>query len=198
MTLSQRTDHVTAALARLLTQYKDTNLVDYLTPFLTQLQELEDVFFDIRAILTNIEDQVGEQLDLLGRLVGQPREGRTDAVYILWIQARILVNKSSGLPDELLQVLRTLMANEISYEGSYPAGFVLQVFGILAEPEAVAEILTETRAGGVDGDLHYAIRADAAIFTFASGDTREASTTQGFADDSPVTKGGYFADALEV
>jgi hypothetical protein len=106
MTLTKRTDHVETGLGLFLAQFQDkTSLDAYMTTFLTQVQEIEDVLFQILDILQNITGQEGEQLDLLGRLVGQPREGRDDDLYIKWIQARLIINRASGLADEMFSQL---------------------------------------------------------------------------------------------
>ena len=196
----QTTTHIAEGLALLITQYRDKpNLAAILTAYLTQVQEIEDVAFDILAILGDIDSQVGEQLDLIGRIVGQDREGRTDAVYIQWIHARVLVNRSSGLVDELLQILELVASgNSRGYTPAYPASFLIEIFGAFSgDAQAVAAILGEARAAGVNGQFLYSVQADADTFTWATGDTEEASTTQGWGDDAQTT-GGRFADVEET
>jgi hypothetical protein len=193
----QETNHVGEGLDLLITQYKDKpNLAGMLTAYLNQVQELEDVFFDILAIFTDIDSQVGEQLDLIGRIVGQDREGRTDDVYLLWIKARIKVNKSSGIVDELLEILALVAPNNTrEYTPYYPASFTIRLVGALLEDaEQIAKLLGEAVGAGINGQLIYSLAADSDTFQFASGDTIETSTTQGFANDAGTT-GGQFADA---
>lgn len=194
--MDQRENHVAAGLALLATQYRrKPHLAAILSSYLNQVQELEDVFFGILAILIDSDNQVGEQLDLLGCWAGQPREGRTDAVYLQWIHARRLVNRSSGLPDEILKVL-ALVAPEVTRELRffYPASFLVDLHGAMtSDAEAVAAIVRATRGAGINGQLVYSLKDDSETFLWSTGDTEEASTAQGWADDSPVTTGGYFA-----
>ena len=54
---------------------------------------------------------VGAQLDVLGRIVGEARLGDPDANYRLRIKAGILLNVSSGTPEELLAIFRLLTSD---------------------------------------------------------------------------------------
>ena len=191
----QTIDHVAEGLALLITQYKGkTNMEGFLAPYLTQVQELEDMFFDLLGILIDMDSQVGEQLNILGRIVGQDREGRTDAVYLQWIRARILVNRSSGLPDEILRILALVVPGlERVYKKYPPASFVAEVLGIFTgDPEAVAAIIKEARAAGVGAQFVYSLQAKEDTFAWATADVEEASTTQGWGDNAQTT-GGRFA-----
>src|SRR5512133_111299 len=98
------TDHGDRAAARLLQQYRDGASIPALVRALSGgLQQVEDVLWDIR-LRRAVSAAEGVQLDVLGRIVGQPREGRTDAVYRIWILARVRLNKGSGRPEDLLGV----------------------------------------------------------------------------------------------
>lgn len=192
----EKLTHISEGLALLITEYKDKPRIQaMLTAYLTQVQELEAVFFDLLEIFTDIDSQTGEQLDLLGRVVGQDREERIDAVYIQWIRARILVNKASGLPNELLRVLAVVVPDASrDYTEAYPASYLIEVFDAFSDdPEAVATILGETEPAGVKGFFLYSTEDDDATFFFSSDDTEEASVTQGWADDAQ-TIGGVWAD----
>lgn len=182
MTLVTNLKHVETGLARLIAQYKNQpNLTGFITPYLTQCQELETVAFQILSILSDVESQVGEQLDLVGRVVGQPRNGQTDTDYIKWILARMIVNRASGTPDELLQVLTQVNDNTHSYTEYYPASFLIRLFGVLLDdPEQIAAILTETRAAGVGGGLLYSTYGDDQTFIFADADLVQGSSKLGF------------------
>jgi hypothetical protein len=194
----QRTDHDAAGRALLATQYRrQVNFEALVSTYLDQVQELEDVLFDVLRILASRDAQVGAQLDLIGRIVGQAREGRTDADYLPWIQARVIANRASGLPDEILTLL-TLVAPELGHvlEFFYPASYLVTLSGALADATQVAALLRAVTGAGIGAQLVYSTEEDASTFTFASGDTEEASTDQGWADDAQTT-GGVFADVVE-
>ncbi len=55
-----------------------------------------------------IEEAVGERLDVLGQLVGQPRLSMNDDDYRAWIQVAIRLNLSSGTPEDVLGILKIL------------------------------------------------------------------------------------------
>jgi len=66
-------NHKELALSRLVTQFRESNLRDYLCAMLSEADTLEGVFQDILNG-RSIDTAVGKQLDILGQLVGQPRE----------------------------------------------------------------------------------------------------------------------------
>lgn len=66
-------NHIELGLSRLAAQFKTAkNLNDFLTIFLNQNQELENTFFDLLN-KRDLDSAVGAQLDVIGRIVGQPR-----------------------------------------------------------------------------------------------------------------------------
>lgn len=168
--MNQRDDHVTAGLALLITQYKDKpNLVAVISSYLTQVQEIEDMLFDILAIIESPWTQVGEQLDLIGRVVGQAREGRSDADYVPWLQARLLVNRSSGVPADFFSVAALVApAATRAYSEWFPAAFLFELHP-LTDAALIAQILGEMRPAGVNGQLLYCDDI-ADTFTFADAD----------------------------
>jgi hypothetical protein len=183
MTLEQKTTHVMEGQGQLITQFRDKpNLDAWMEIYLGQVQEIEDVLWQLLGIPTDILAQEGVQLDLIGKIVGQPREGRADATYVRWLLARLAVNRASGLPDELLTVLGLVAPdNDHEYEEFYPAAFVLRLREAFAgDAASIAALLSEVRAGGVNAGLEYSTSDDAETFTFADGDSEEADLSQGF------------------
>ena len=103
-------DHVGEGLDELLSQFRfKPNVIGYLTGLLEPVQDLEDDAWDLRADRL-LSTAIGAQLDVLGRLVGEGRGTFGDADYRKFIGARILVNLSSGTPDELLAILTIIAA----------------------------------------------------------------------------------------
>ena len=67
-------DFLEEARDRITEQFKAKDLIDrYLQLLINQQQELEQVFKDLIQ-LRGIDTAFGEQLDVIGRIVGQPRE----------------------------------------------------------------------------------------------------------------------------
>lgn len=119
----QITDHILAAQNRLIQQYKDsTNLKGLIEDlFGTQVQEIENVFWDLLSRL-DINTMVGRQLDNIGSIVGQARNGQTDIVYRLFIQAKIGVNVSESEASRIIDVWKLItQANLVHMFEAFPA-----------------------------------------------------------------------------
>lgn len=95
------------------------NLNAFLAALLRPLQDLENVFFDvIRARF--LGHATGVQLDAIGRLVGEARLGRlVDADFRRAIRLRILVNGSSGRPEDLISITRAWLGDETAIVNYY-------------------------------------------------------------------------------
>lgn len=125
----------------------------YLRAVCAQLQELEQLFFDLyqQSFLSNAE---GTQLDQLGEIVGEARQDRTDTLYRAAIRVRILVNKSNGRTEELITIaLRYLEALQVAvpaiYAGEYwPAGLRLDI-GAETVDSYLLGMLREAKGGGI-------------------------------------------------
>jgi hypothetical protein len=106
--ITHNENHVTEMLARVAQQYKsDEGFAAILTAVGTQVQEIEDAFYQVH-IGYRLEDAEGDQLDVLGKIVNQPRDGATDEEYLPRIRARIKALLSSGSVDDLYAVLAAL------------------------------------------------------------------------------------------
>lgn len=88
------------------------NLNAFLAALLRQVQKAEDA---LKALMLSrfIGFAVGVQLDALGRLVGEDRLGRLDDdVYRKAIRLRILVNGSSGRPEDIIKITRAWLGDD--------------------------------------------------------------------------------------
>jgi hypothetical protein len=187
---SRSPDHVARGQRNKLAQFRGKPMLEGLiSPWLEQVQELEDVFY---ALLVErwLPNAVGRQLDVLGSIVGQPRGGRLDPAYRLWIAARALVNRSSGLTEQLYGIVKKLVGADVDLFLSEepPAGFSMIVEDSIDEDEGaeIAKILQLAKAAGVRANLIWF--RDEPIFRFAA--------TLGADDESPVDTGfntGVFA-----
>lgn len=97
------------------------------------VQALEDTGFALLDART-LGAASGVHLDRWGRLVGQPREGLTDAQYRRFIRVRLRVNRHARHGrrppiDDLIDFARTATeAESVRYFGLYPAGFNLTIY----------------------------------------------------------------------
>lgn len=172
MATEQITDHGQRALDRLPEQFKEQpNLASYLAVFTDQVQDIEDAFWQL-FVERSIDTAVGAQLDMLGVIVGQEREGRADEDYRRLIRARIKTNRSSGTINELATITR-LVLNDSGYDLEFRNdGIATLVLRILNQSmtDATAEILMSflgrAVAGGVRIILEYTAVAPSNLLQF--------------------------------
>lgn len=189
-------DHVAAALTRVTQQFKGKARFEALvSTFSEQVQGLEDAFnklYSDRWLTTAI----GLQLDNLGTVVGESRVGRDDEDYRTAIKARIAANVCNGTPDEILRVLSLYDAPVYKLTELFPAKLELyRTIALVTDPAILLRVLQSIKSCGVGVGLHYALVDSDNVFTFASGDVEEDSTTQGFSDDLETT-GGFWSDVV--
>jgi hypothetical protein len=167
-------DTAQEAIDRLIQQYKQPNLEALVGVLAYPCQDLEDALnqlYDSQWLNTS----TGQQLDNLGALVGRPRNGLTDDIYRLFLQAQILVNKSSGGPEEIYSVFSLIVPAGTTLALQYyaPASFTLTLTGAIPANTVTVftQILSALRGAGINGQLVYSLAAPSATFTFdgASG-----------------------------
>jgi len=98
------TTHVADGLAHLTDQFRgQPNIQAIATAFLQEVQTLENA---IQFVIVQrlIQNATGIQIDGIGSIVGQPRNGLDDATYKFVIQARIRAINSKGRPEDIIQV----------------------------------------------------------------------------------------------
>ena len=153
-------------------------ITNFVLSFAEQSQDLEDMF---RQLLEerSLDTAVGVQLDIIGYLVDELRQGRNDEEFLKSIKLRIAINSSSGTVTDIINVTRLLLddntVNVIVFR-SAPAQITLfidsdeapvdfedtmrQVIAagvkldrILYPSDRLPLIFTEQGAGGVEGIL---------------------------------------------
>lgn len=115
-----------------------------------QLQELEEAAADV-LVGFFVDTAVGDQLDILGRVVGETRQGRTDNDYRAAVRVRILVNMSDGKVEQLLAIARGLVPEAtVALVEVYPMSIRLE-FSTLGTTSlrTVFSILKQAKAAGV-------------------------------------------------
>jgi hypothetical protein len=110
-----------------------------------------------------LDSAYGPHLDVLGRIVGELRNGRTDPSYRTAIQAKILLNKSSGTIEEIYAIFALLLAvNNLAatmrVQEFYPKALALRMGGV-AVPDSIAAdmaaILKKAKDAGALAHLEY-------------------------------------------
>lgn len=170
------TDYAGEAVDRLATQLRGQPNIEQLVRVLAkQAQAIEDACWPI--LNESVDNAEGVQLDGLGRIVGQEREGRPDDVFRVWIKARVQLNRSSGTPEQILSIFAALLAGrgaQLQNVELFPAAFSLKVLGTAldlgkAEPTSLLAVLRAAKVGGVRALLEYQITPPAQTFSFAGG-----------------------------
>jgi hypothetical protein len=193
--LEHVTDHEDRALARLIQQLKGKpRLAGLLRAFVSEVQAIEDALwqvFDQRLL----DNAVGAQLDLLGRIVGREREGMADDSYRTHLRVQIRLNLGSGTARDVLETFALLVAGaRLELVEQYPAAFALRVHEALPVDVAdAATILQAAKAAGVRALLEYALCPDSEAFT-----TDGSGPGLGWGDATDATVGGKFAGAIET
>lgn len=172
MSLKEVTDHVERGLSRLIEQFKGKpRLEAWISSYLEEVQELSAAAWQV-LVLRLIDDAEGEQLTVLGRLVGQPRTIEDDVRFRVLVRARIAVNQSRGRWSDVLRVANLLFAGEIAYTLTpfYPAALVLTLEDpIVVIPLLEHGMLEEATAGGVRLDVHFHAGPSENLFRFGEG-----------------------------
>jgi hypothetical protein len=196
MTITKKTNHVDEAQDHLIEQFRGkANFNAMIAALVEQIQDLEEAAFEVFE-QTDIYSAVGVQLDGIGAIVGQPRQGRNDVDYRIAIFARIAVNISSGTPEEIINALLLFEpSNLIQVFEFFPAQFTVEyLMPIIADGQTMARVLNTIRPAGVYGQLLWHTTVD--TFQFSSTSSSEIDSTKGFSNAAQTT-GGQFASASE-
>lgn len=170
-------EHVQRFLSRLPIQFKKDDgsywrkLAEAIGAEANRVEEtLQDILTQ-RSIAT----AEGEQLNVIGRIVKQEREGSSDADYRIRIRAKVLVNRSSGTINEIIDIFE-LLATDSTLTGavvhvteSPPAQMQLRFSGVTLDDDQVrrlTNLLRQAKAAGVRFDFVYLTYPPEETFTF--------------------------------
>ena len=224
--LAHEPDHEGVGLARLIQQYVPAvRLRTVLATLLngeavigggglapTGVQSAEDLAWQLYTERGLIEIEgggpaVGEQLDVIGRIVGLARLaafGGSDDLYRTALAIKIRINKTDGSPDDILGIV-SLIEDMYSFlfGGSttsriveYPWSFATEMMPINAAPiEAIWPILKKAKPAGWRWDLHWSNESEDDVFAYSSQlAVEETDITRGYGDltlPNPATGGRY-------
>lgn len=206
MIVDKITSHLSDAVARLITQYKDKpNMVAFISTIVGGVQALEDAIYALDAARHIYpEVPVGAQLDQLGVLIGLRRNGLADDIYYRLLLGTIAENFSDGTEDAILNVVQSIYgATSVFLQTPQsPGGGSLTspaFIGIaIGSPTAPIEVYPQLlgivqRSLPAGITLSYIATFDAAK-TFAMDGPQ--SWVAGFGDADDPTVGGGFADLI--
>lgn len=195
-------DHCERGKARLLVQFKNKpRLAAVLCAFLDQVQDIENALWQLWAQRV-LQNAIGVQLDQLGARVGEPRQDRIDDVYRFFIGVRVLVNRSSGLPEQLIRIGKEFLADQadgvVVYRPNYPASVVLGIEQLATGLEFldVAWTIAPAAAGGVRIQVGMDTAAESDTFRFATA-PGQSDAAQGMSNTNNTATGGHLSTIHE-
>lgn len=199
MTVEHNPDHIAEGQALPIYDLRKTKLQALLASYLEQVQDVEDAFWSLYFGLM-IDDAEGDALDMLGALVGEARQGRTDDVYRVWILARARVHRSNGKPEELIAIMRLVCDStiEIALFEWFPATIQIRLTGAVDATLAaqVAGLMQEAKAQGIALEMYYGSVPIAGTFTLGAFDTYDTTSTGTGLANAALTTGGRLTGIL--
>ncbi len=181
---SQNTEHAAEAISHLIQFFRDGPRNQALLEcVMAQVQELEDASWAIYGAF-DVDTAEGDQLDLLGKLVGEGRQDRDDDEYRTAVRVRILVNGSNGRMSELLAIAEGISPTAvITAREFYPAALAIEfdTFGG-SNLQAAYRLLRAAKPAGVRLNL----AGPATGSTWGAVDGSPAGFVWGAVDGSPV------------
>lgn len=154
-------DHEAEGVALLLAQFEDKPRIQALVEsYLSEVQAAEDQVFLI-SFYRHLDYAYDSHLDVLGDLVGEPRNGRADAAYRNAIRVRVLVNDSNGRVETLIAIADLYESVEagggtVEITEFHPASLVVTLVDhAAADAAGLVERLRQAKAAGVKLDLVY-------------------------------------------
>lgn len=159
--INLKSTHASEIVGHLIQKFRGKVKIEALAKILgNQIQDLENAIFQIIAI-TDLGTVTGIQLDLLGKIVNQPRNGQVDETYRLFLRARILVNVSKGTVEEIIAILTLLISGSPTIEfieppDTDPASFQITVTSALpadADGFVISTMAIQARSPGIGGTI---------------------------------------------
>lgn len=163
---TQDTNHQSEALAKLIEQFKRAPVLNgLLKSYAWSIQDLENAIWSVinSRFLANAQNA---QLDLLGKLVGEGRGGRSDDDYRAIIKLRIRANRSQGGAEDLIQLCALAMdaapgAGLVTYTDGAPMHWQIDVTDITSSvANALIELLPVAKMAGSEGSFDYSLWPD--------------------------------------
>jgi hypothetical protein len=194
---TERAAHTALALVRLLERWKEKSVHNaILSTYTDQVQALESAIWQV-LLLRLPPYAEGVQLDAIGRVVGEARQGLSDAAYKPRLQARIAMNSSFGRASDVINVIKLVTDAAFTLEEFYPATIRVVFSGPPASPTdaQIPGIVRQTRAAGIGATVEGPTTSPTpgvGSFTFKhAGDADDPR--KGFSSESGGADGGVLS-----
>ncbi len=196
MAITQQLDHAEQAAGLLLGVYQEKPRIRaLLLSYVARCQELDDAIWGV-IVKRLIDNAEAAQLDAIGRIVGEPRNGKVDALYRVYVLARIRINWSKGQPRDVIEVLRIVEAQSFRYREYYPASILIEYLGLppAALPTVLVDLAKQAKPAGVQLQLVAPTASNQFIVTTVGG---SSAPTLGLGHFGSVIYGGYLSSAYQ-
>ena len=162
MSLTEKTNHVEEAKGNLVAQFKrKVTFEKFIEVYIRQIQELEAVDFQLLEE-RGVDTSIGWQLDVLGKIVGEPRQGRSDSQYRAATKARIKLNLSNATAEDIIGLIRALAGDvRVLIWEFFPASFIAQILDpinpSLVDPYRVVGLIESGRGAGIQSIFTFGV-----------------------------------------
>lgn len=159
-----------------------------------------DIFDVLQQLIdeVDIDTAYGIQLDEIGEIVGEKRQGRNDTEYTLAIKTRVYLNSSNGEPEALITFIRdTTEPEAVLLIESAPAGILLSAINIQVLPFQLLNAIRKIAAAGVLVKFSYKQQGIGKSFVFKNDYGTVPSFGAGFGEmnHTPII-GGQLLESL--
>lgn len=173
-------NHADQAVERLSSQFRaagmgqDTNNIEeFLRALVDPFQDVEDTLWQLfteRTIMT----AVGAQLDVIGRIVGFPRNTTDDDLYRLYLLGQIKALRSRGTINDLVELVQLMLfgtTGQVHLTEYFPAAVIIFVDSTVVTPDlalAIVYFLKIAKGAGVRVFFEYAMDPNGQLLRFDS------------------------------
>lgn len=187
--------YVTTALGWLTSRYADPiqtpNVQGFVRALATRLQQIENDYWSfLNAVILDNHPMAGGPwaiLDQIGAIVGEPRNGRTDADYVPALRLRIRINNSNGLAEDIIQIV-ALVVLGAAYSEWYPAAWEVDLTPTGPQSTSIVNALITDLGEAAEAGTAGNIRTQVSTKTlFLLGDSTTPGQGTGWGDSTNPT-----------
>lgn len=160
--LAYITTHGDDAVARLIGQYQGKPIIAaIIRAIVNQYQQIEDALWQV-YLQSWLINAVGPEIDIIGDIVGQKRNGSLDAEYKVFVQARIRVNYSTGKLEQILDIASLILGSTIGAREYYPGSIIISADGVTVNPFTIwRDFLNKAKGAAKKLDFVYSVNPSA-------------------------------------
>jgi hypothetical protein len=154
---------------------ESNRIFNLITPFINQVQLIENMLDDVRKkrLLTSATNN---QLDSIGDIIGLTRAGLSDDNYRIALYRQILLNMSSGQPENIIEYIDSIASSPFRLCEPYMASILVYMHEIISPWSLLFNGVNNLRPIGVNFEV---IHVEDESLTFNFGD-EDGHVTDGY------------------